>query len=269
MKMKRVNNWRAWLACCWMLAAVAKAEALDIGSSDEGTRVFAESSWSETSSLGFASALTGIIYDLKRLKAGAPSGISPGTLSSVWSRFLKDWDRGVLNRYFKVPSLVGAPYFYQPSVSGDYAPKALGVEECLLPGHWLALYQGWVKAPLTERIRFVGMGDDYLAVRFDGKTVLESQGGQMCRGALVDLREGESYFMQVALANQDGDFGFALMWEVPGEKPRYLFRTNFSRPEKAELQQFMAPYLNGKEMPWLDFEPESYIWMVSPPGDRW
>ena len=139
----------------------------------------------------------------------------------------------------------------------------------MLPGYWLVLYQGWVKAPLTERIRFVGMGDDYLAVRFDGKTVLESQGGQLTRGVLVDLREGELYFMQVALANQDGDFGFALMWEVPDEKPRYLFRTNFFRPEKAELQQFMAPYLKGKEMPWLDFEPESYIWMVSPPGDKW
>ena len=269
MKMKRVNHWRALLACCWLLAAVAEAEALDIGSPDEGTRVFAESSWSETSSLGFASELTGIIYDLKRLKAGASSGISPAAFRSVWLRFLKDWDRGVLNRFFKVPFLVGAPCFYQPSVSGDYAPKAFGAEECMLPGYWLALYQGWVKAPLTERIRFVGMGDDYLAVRFDGKTVLESQGGQLTRGVLVDLREGESYFMQVALANQDGDFGFALMWEVPDEKPRYLFRTNFFRPEKAELQQFMAPYLKGKEMPWLDFEPESYIWMVSPPGDKW
>lgn len=50
---------------------------------------------------------------------------------------------------------------------------------------WVAIYRGKVKAPKSGRFRFVGLGDDSLAVRFNGKTVFDYGWSSVATGKML------------------------------------------------------------------------------------
>lgn len=142
--------------------------------------------------VGFGSAtqehgLKGTLYDLKRTANGKPSGLKGGTVNQnavieALSLYFKDWNRKSLKQYYRVKTTLHATNWYMPPVSATYAPVAFGVEDPKTPDHtwdfqpsaWLVVYRGKVVAPKSGTFRFIGTGDDFIAVRFNKKTVLDA-----------------------------------------------------------------------------------------------
>ncbi|MBQ4613410.1 MAG: hypothetical protein IJB31_00585 [Akkermansia sp.] len=134
------------------------------------------------------SALTGTLYDIKRTRTGsAPrDGIKLDASGHVVQadqyklleavhNFTKTWSAGSLERYYKAKKPLYASNFMMPSCAAGYAPIAFGEDEkTFKPAAWVLVYRGKVRAPKTGKFRFIGVGDDFLGVRFDRKTVLEA-----------------------------------------------------------------------------------------------
>ena len=136
---------------------------------------------------GGGSTLEGTFYDLKKKRNGAPSGLKAGAenqnaVIEALAKFFTNWNEAELNKYYKSPTKLYASNWYLPVAYAKYGPIAFQVGdskkpesqwECQ-PAAWVAVYRGRVIAPKTGKFRFVGTGDDFLAVRFNRKTVLDA-----------------------------------------------------------------------------------------------
>ena len=132
------------------------------------------------------SALEGTFYDLKQTQRGAPTGLKPEARDKVVEVlagfFQRNWNAGSLNRYYASKQKLYASNFYLPVGMADYGPIAYKVGDpaqpkekwVCKPAAWLAVYRGNVRAPKSGKFRFIGTGDDFLAVRFNRKTVLDA-----------------------------------------------------------------------------------------------
>ena len=123
------------------------------------------------------SALEGTFYDFKLTKSGAPTGITEATGGKVYkilNTFVKTWSKSTFARYYQSKAKLYASNWCLPSCNAAYAPYAFQCKDKCKPSAWAAVYRGKVKAPKTGKFRFVGTGDDLLAVRFGGKMVLEA-----------------------------------------------------------------------------------------------
>lgn len=123
------------------------------------------------------SQLEGSFYDLKQRENRSPSGIFGGSSSeyqivSILHRFLSNWSPQVLEGYYRAQQRLYASHFFLPVARARYGPIAYKCEKECRPSAWVAVYRGKVRAPKSGKFRFVGTGDDTLAVRFDQKTVL-------------------------------------------------------------------------------------------------
>lgn len=287
------------------------------------------------------SALEGTLYDLKQSKGGAPTKVAPGgnvdtnELYAAVGGYLKTWSQSALGRYYKSPAKLYASNFFLPMAYASLAPDAFQCAQKVKPAAWLVVYRGKVKSPISGKIRFVGTGDDFIGVRFNGKCVLEggyrmpsaykkgdlsmvrisgadhpkhkgriksgedkahrnyefinypgiatwnNEIGGLTAGDVVQVKEGTSYPIEIAITEEGGKFGYVLFWEhvsdnpvakngkVTGGKKFYLFRTNFSMPEKAELEKLMGKHaVKDKDgnvvMEWPEFDADSPIWVAVP-----
>ena len=142
------------------------------------------------------SALEGTFYDLKQTGKGRSRKVSDlavkeggGVLKinrnkyyEVISNFLnKGWSASQLSKYYESDRKLYASNFYMPVALARYAPIAYQVGDnkkpeaqwMCQPSGWCVVYRGKVRAPKTGTFRFIGMGDDCIAVRFNRKLVLE------------------------------------------------------------------------------------------------
>lgn len=133
------------------------------------------------SSKGGGSALEGTFYDLKQTKSGSPTGIQQKGPNEefkqfeVLHEFMKGgWRESTLAKYWQAPTKLYATNFYLPVCEDRYAPVAYQCDDRVKPARWVAVYRGRVQAPVSGKFRFVGTGDDVLAVRFNNKLVLEA-----------------------------------------------------------------------------------------------
>lgn len=144
------------------------------------------------------SALTGRFYDLKQPVNGRYPALRRETVVSFLKEFMeKDWDTRMLERYYSPDVKLSAPYFYLPRCKASYAPEAFqcnsgNQKRQVRPYDWVVVYTGRVTAPATGTYRFVGMGDDALAVRFNNELVLESGWSILTRNNM-DLGTKKSY----------------------------------------------------------------------------
>lgn len=93
------------------------------------------------------------------------------------SAFVKSgWREEGLRQFRRSPTPLYATQIFVPAMSADEAPKAHGVEKQVQPPAWMAHYKGRVSPPKTGAYRFVGCGDDLMALRVDGKLVLDCGG---------------------------------------------------------------------------------------------
>ncbi len=120
------------------------------------------------------STLVGTFYDSKQTSKGEPSGMSYSQYKQFLKKFVTEgWKESDLRDFYKAPRKLYAAQFYVPRTPAQEAPKAFGCEDTVKPGQWLVIYRGKVKAPKSGTFRFVGMGDDFMAVRFNKKNVLD------------------------------------------------------------------------------------------------
>ena len=135
---------------------------------------------------GGGSALEGTFYDLKQTPSGAPTGMNPGLCKQVLSEFNSSgWNKSMLAKYYQAPTKLYAPCFYMPICKAEEAPYAYKVQDKVKASMWVAIYRGKVKAPKSGRFRFVGLGDDSLAVRFNGKTVFDYGWSSVATGKML------------------------------------------------------------------------------------
>jgi hypothetical protein len=154
------------VACALFLAGLSIAGTSSRGADAAGDGALGEGS------------LTGIFYDLKETQQKKPSGVDPGEYERIVEEYLaKNWDEDVLNRYYQVSKPLNTTQIFIPLANSDLAPKVFGLENTdARPNLWVAHYKAEVSPPEAGTYRFVGTGDDIIAVAVDGKTVLSSFG---------------------------------------------------------------------------------------------
>ena len=121
----------------------------------------------------------------------------------------------------------------------------------------------------------------YEFINYPGINTWNNEIGGLTAGSTIQVEEGTSYPIEIAITEEGGKFGYVLMWEflkgkgnnpgkpvtkngkVSGGKKFYIFRTNFSMPNKEELKKLIGKHSAG-EMEWPDFDPDSPIWVAVP-----
>ena len=121
---------------------------------------------------------------------------------------------------------------------------------------------------------------NYEFIKYDGIPTWNDEIGGLTAGDTVSVKEGTVYPIEIAVTEEGGKFGYVLMWEdvtnnpvvksgkASGGKKFYIFRTNFSMPERGALESLMGKHAvkdNGKiQMEWPEFEADSPIWVAVP-----
>ena len=136
---------------------------------------------------GNGAGLRGHFYDLKQTTSGSKTDVALGSDTTggpehdkgiqaqaavLHDFFKKDWDESVLKKFFCADQSMIAPQIMMPNMNSEEATKAFGVDKQIKGLRWVVHYKARVTAPRDGTFRFVGWGDDLMAVRFDKKTVL-------------------------------------------------------------------------------------------------
>ena len=190
-------------------------------------------------------SLVGTFYDLKQLKNGQPSKLDQdhGYPDELAKFVNSGWNPANLEKYFVGPNPVYTTQIYIPKINADQGPLAFGLGGRVQPKMWVVHYKGNVIPTESGTFRFVGMGDDVLVVRFNGRVVLDcgsttpsghgAQSFYACaglqmdpkmgwykglgRGEPVQVNGGESYPMEILIGEwPGGDFKAWLMLEKDG-----------------------------------------------------
>ena len=121
-------------------------------------------------------SLTGHLYDLKQLKNGTPSKLDQdhGYPEEI-SRFVNSgFNESNFEKYFVGPNPLFTTQIFIPKINSDQGPLAFGLGGRVQPRMWVVVYRGNVIPPESGTYRFVGVCDDILVVRFNGRVVLDS-----------------------------------------------------------------------------------------------
>jgi hypothetical protein len=121
-----------------------------------------------------AAQFTGYLYDLKQTSDRKPTGMNPGLYHRKIAAFINsDWDPHLFESYYKSSSPLVTPFIFIPTLNAADGPRAFGVEKEVEPDMYAIWYHVRAAPPQEGHYRFVGVGDDILAVRVDGHTVLD------------------------------------------------------------------------------------------------
>jgi hypothetical protein len=129
-----------------------------------------------------ANALTGTFYDLKQDRNGKSTNVGEATAFNdivnqsreILHDFVKrGWNERDLAKFYQAPQKLYQTKIFMPSMGANEAPKAFGCEKEVQSSRWVVVYRGTVRPPKTGKYRFVGAGDDVLAIRFAGKMVFD------------------------------------------------------------------------------------------------
>ncbi len=207
---------------------------------------------------GGTGGLQGTIYDLKQTLDRKPTNIAendvelhsdfdmgwpsaPATQKGleVLRAFAKTWNTSLLSDYFKGPHTLSTSQICIPVHPSVDAPKAFGVQGIIRARRWIVLYHARIIPPSTGRYRFIGYGDDFLIVRYDGQNVLdgsltgeeldttvntkedvgtcEGYGPYRC-GPWIQMEEGLSANIDVLIGEGPGGAsGFIMMIQKEGD----------------------------------------------------
>lgn len=220
------------------------------------------------SSTAGAGSMPGRFYDFKQMPDGKPTkGYSISNSEDFTSRVNKIQDSGyretAFRKFFQAPDTLYLTQLAIPVTDANAGPKFFNVEGKVKPSGWFVHYEGAVRCDRDITFRFVGIGDDYLAVysnnrprviapwpqtrtqvigRWDPSEPIADRsapsplpGGPMGKGDWVRLKKGELLDLDIGLGESPGGkVGFVLMIEEKdapyrtasnGEKILPLFTT--------------------------------------------
>jgi hypothetical protein len=190
-------------------------------------------------------ALVGKFYDLKQLKNGTPSKLDQQNgYPAELAKFVNSgWNEANLQKYFVGPNLLYATQIFIPKINANQGPLEFGLGGRVQPKMWVVHYKGNVIPDESGTYRFVGMADDVLVVRFNGRVVLDcgstnpsghppqkfyaSSGLQLKSdmpwykglgvGDPIQVKAGESYPLEILIGEwPGGDFKAWLLIEKEG-----------------------------------------------------
>ncbi len=200
--------------------------------------------------------LMGELYDLKQTPDGKPTPMAivpPETPNGLYSGFrslaatkaalkvlrgyVTNWDQRVLDTYYKSPIALEAYQIFVPILNSEEATKAFHVADKVIARRWVIHYHATVIPPTTGRYRFIGFGDDFLVVRWNGVNVLdgglhaldESANGadahvpgiaehSLSCGRWIDMKANKPAPMDILIGEGPGGFsGFFLLIEKQGD----------------------------------------------------
>ena len=189
-------------------------------------------------------AVTAIADDGLFVSPGQYTGSTLGNIDVLRRFFKGQWNESILrDTYYEAQDPLTAFQVFIPSIDAAKAPAAFSVEKEVKPSHWVIHYKGNVIAPRDGKFRFVGRGDNLLAVRFDGKnafvqspqrelTVSEFPGvtfdakEAVAKGAWFQVERGKTYPIEILLAKiPQGLFSSLLMIEEENPMTPYPKRT--------------------------------------------
>jgi len=203
--------------------------------------------------------LKGHFYDLKQLPDHTPTDVDGSTAKEIANHvkilsdfFQREWDESVLQKYYQAKDVMITPQIFMPKMASEEATKAFGVDKETKGLHWVVLYKGTVTPPHAGSYRFVGWGDDLLAVRLDRQAVFaaaypqalipemckkvfptlsslpkENIGKDMVKGKWFTLEKGKNYPMEVLCTEAYGGLSaYMLMIEEQNPEKPYPHRTD-------------------------------------------
>ena len=198
----------------------------------------------------------GTFYDFKRDRQGKPLWSTDLTgydwRSKIYKFFLRDWDFGVFNRYYRSPVKIYATSFVVPVTLSGLAPAAFGDPDAC-GGLWFLHYKGLLVCPASHTngitFRFWAAADEFMAVKVDGEVVLAMdwrrglsgtvvpptmwnptsadsrkyyKGGTACEvGDWITLEPGEAREMEMVTGGNGGADHHILMVEEQGVEYEY------------------------------------------------
>ncbi len=228
--------------------------------------------------------LTGTFYDTKQNRSGKPTDVTIDDYSKIMTKFVKEnFRQSVLSDYFKAPGTLSTTEIFIPNMSADEGPKAFEMEKVVQPSRWLVHYQGKVASPQDGTYRFVGAGDDYLVVRFNGKVVLDHGFAKateweaekyydygwtgvprgFARGDKIRVKAGQFYDIEILIGERPGGLVFfCLMLEEEGADYKRDAKGNPILPVFRLAGGPFAELGQGQTLP--PYEPEGPIWKAAP-----
>jgi hypothetical protein len=190
-------------------------------------------------------SLSGRLYDLKQLKNGTPSKLDQDhAYPEEIARFVNSgFNESNFEKYFAGPNPLYTTQIFIPKIKSEQGPLAFGLGGRVQPKMWVVVYRGNVIPNEGGTYRFVGVCDDILVVRFNGRIVLDcgsmtpsGHGPQKFyagddiqlkadmgwykgsgRGEPVQVNGGQSYPMEIMIGEwPGGDFKAWLQIEKEG-----------------------------------------------------
>jgi hypothetical protein len=122
-----------------------------------------------------ARGITGTLYSLQLSMTGAQRdfGDAKKLLHYFFTR--DGWSESSLSsRYYRAPQKLTTAQIFFPILSSDLIPSRFGVRAPGKLDRWLIHYKDVVKAPFSGKFRFVGLANDNMSVRWNGKVVLDT-----------------------------------------------------------------------------------------------
>ncbi|MDF7823582.1 SHD1 domain-containing protein [Pontiellaceae bacterium B12227] len=116
----------------------------------------------------------GTFYDFKRTRNGRPITMSDSQFVDEMIKFTsRGWKPSAIAKFYRSPKKLYATSFMLPPLRSSVAPAAF--DEADTVGYaWMVHYKGQLVYPEDIKFRFWGHGDDVLAVRVKGETVLNA-----------------------------------------------------------------------------------------------
>lgn len=120
--------------------------------------------------------MRGFLYDLKMNPKKEPNENDSTDrnfgLKNILAIEKKNYDPKMLSQYYQAPQELMASRFWIPNDKASLMPQAFGVEKDVKPSMMLLHYRAKVSPPKDAYYRFVGYGDDFIAVRINGRLVM-------------------------------------------------------------------------------------------------
>lgn len=230
--------------------------------------------------------LAGNFYDIKQTKNRKPTNLNNEDYASIMRKFVRDgWKESTLSNFFKSSAPIYTTQLFMPNLNADAGPKAFDMDKVVEPSRWLIHYDGKVIPPKDGTFYFVGAGDDYLVVRFNGKIVLDHGYSKttdwqaqkyydygftgvprgFARGDEIHVRGGQAYDMEILIGEQPGVFVFfCLMIEEKGVEYAKDKKGNPILPIFRLADTVQPPSKPGEELP--PFTPDGPVWKSVPPN---
>ena len=190
----------------------------------------------------------GCLYNFNYDRNGRKIPMDPDTYLAAVRKFMRSgWQASKLARYYRSPRTLYTTHFMIPHIPTPIAPDVFGMPE--KEGFNFAIhYKGQLVCPASYTngitFRFRGCGDDFMAIRVDGKNVFIARWGWVASyfddlwqsssaddkkhyialqpstvGDWITLEPGQSVPMEVLFGEgTGGNTGMAIAVEVEGEE---------------------------------------------------